>query len=139
MQEARLAKESAMDNTNSMEKRTIRRFALQLPVTITGRAGESVQEMAESRDVSSHGICFFCDSAMELHSPIEFTVTLPSEITMSEPLSVRCSGTVVRVERQQQSRKFAVAAAITNYEFLSDCAEVVASPVTAGADTPSVM
>ena len=127
-----------MDNKNSMEKRSIRRFALQLPVTITGRAGESVQETAESRDVSSHGICFFCDSAMELYSPIEFTVTLPSEITMSEPLSVRCSGTVVRVERQQ-SRKFAVAAAITNYEFLSDCAEVVASPVRAGADTPSVM
>lgn len=108
-----------MPDASSSEKRAIRRFALQLPVTITGHSGESLQTAAESRDVSSHGICFFCDSEMEADSPIEFTLTLPSEITMSEPLSVRCSGKVVRVERQQ-SRKFAVAAAISNYEFLSE-------------------
>jgi len=111
-----------MHDASSSEKRAIRRFALQLPMTITGHSGESMLTSAESRDVSSHGVCFFSDSEMEAESPIEFILTLPSEITMSEPLSVRCTGKVLRVERQK-ARKFAVAAAITNYEFLSDCEE----------------
>jgi len=141
-----------MDNASSTEKRGIRRFALQLPLTITGYSGEIVPKTpAESRDVSSHGICFFCDSEMEPDSPIEFTLTLPAEITMSEPLSVRCAGKVVRVEREQPKR-FAVAAAITNYEFLTDGEDREGVPpparsehantgrsVIAGADTPSAM
>ena len=123
-----------MQDENSIEKRAIRRFALQLPVMITGHSGESMEAMAESRDVSSHGICFYCDSAMEPQSAIEFVLTLPSEITMSEPLSVRCFGTVVRVEHQEPKR-FAIAAAISNYEFLPDCVQ----EVVAGADTPATM
>ncbi len=31
---------------------------------------------------------------------IEFTVTLPAEVTMTEPISVQCRGTVVRVEKR---------------------------------------
>ena len=115
-----------MDDANSMEKRAIRRFALQLPVTITGKSGRKMRATAESRDVSSHGICFFCDSAIEPETPIEFTLTLPSEITMSEPLSVHCTGKVVRIERQEANR-FAVAAAISDYEFLPECNEEVAA------------
>jgi len=127
-----------MQDASSIEKRAIRRFALQLPVTITGHSGESTDTTAESRDVSSHGICFYCDTAMEPQSAIEFTLTLPSEITMSEPLSLRCFGTVVRVEREQASdrpKRFAVAAAITHYEFLSECVQEVVT----GADTPATM
>jgi PilZ domain len=128
------ASSDADSNAGFPHKRAIRRFALQLPVTITAKSGEKMRVTAESRDVSSHGICFFCDSAMEPESAIEFTLTLPSEVTMSEPLAVRCSGKVVRVERQPQNR-FAVAAAITNYEFLSDCGEEVATV----ADRPQAM
>lgn len=107
-------------NAAAQEKRAIRRFPLQLPVTVMAQSGELVRAMAESRDVSSHGICFYCDSALEPQSTIEFTVTLPSEITMTDPISVHCTGTVVRVERGGRAGKFAVAAAISNYEFLAD-------------------
>ena len=51
---------------------------------------------------------------------IDFTLTLPTEVTMTEPLQVRCSGKVVRVEKSSGSGKFAVAAAIDNYEFVAD-------------------
>ena len=130
-----------MNDASSSEKRAIRRFALQLPVTITGHSGESVPTPAESRDVSSHGICFYCDSEMQADSPIEFILTLPSEITMAEPLSVRCTGTVMRVDRQQAGR-FVVAAAIRNYEFVSDCEEAALAQAAESqevADTPSTM
>jgi hypothetical protein len=107
-----------MTDVEVQDKRSIRRFALQLPVTITAKSGEQLQATAESRDVSSHGICFYCNAEMERDSMIEFTVTLPTEVTMTEPISVRCSGTVVRVEEQVDG-KSAVAAAIDSYEFVA--------------------
>ena len=55
---------------------------------------------------------------MEVGSEIEFTVTLPTEVTMTEPICVRCSGKVVRVE--EAGGRFAVAAEINNYEFVAD-------------------
>jgi PilZ domain len=123
-----------MNEAESQEKRAIRRFALQLPVTVTAKSGGTVQAMAESRDVSSHGICFYCDAALEPESSIEFTVTLPSEITMTEALRVRCTGTVVRVERGGNTGTFAVAAAINDYEFVPNDQDF--QEMTAGADAP---
>jgi PilZ domain len=124
-----------MEDANPQEKRAIRRFALQLPITVTAQSGELVESTAESRDVSSHGICFYCDAAMEPESAIEFTLTLPSEITMTDPLRVHCSGTVVRVERQKGAGKFAVAAAISSYEFVPNDVDEFEQMI-AGADAP---
>ena len=54
-----------MEDEAVPDKRAIRRFALQLPVMLTAAAGEPLLATAETRDVSSHGICFYCDSAIE--------------------------------------------------------------------------
>ncbi|MGA3127625.1 MAG: PilZ domain-containing protein [Candidatus Korobacteraceae bacterium] len=107
-----------MEDVSTSEKRAIRRFSLQLPVIVNAvsESGATVQTTAETRDVSSNGICFYCDAAMERRSEIEFTVTLPAEVTMTEPLKVLCHGTVVRVE--QGDGKFTIAAAIESYEFV---------------------
>lgn len=108
-----------MEDGTGHEKRAIRRFALQLPVTVATPSGEEVHALAQSKDVSSHGICFFCDTAIEANSEIEFTVTLPAEVTMTEPISVRCQGKVVRVDGESNGT-FEVAAAIDSYEFVAD-------------------
>jgi hypothetical protein len=106
-----------MEETSSgADQRAVRRFALQLPVSVKTAAGQNVNTVAESRDVSSHGICFFCDAAVEQNSPIDFTVTLPAEVTMTEPITVRCRGTVLRVD--DQGGHYQVAAAINSYEFV---------------------
>jgi len=111
-----------MAEVTESEKRAIRRFALQLPVIVNAVSGsdKKLEAVAETRDVSSHGICFYCDTAMEPGSAIQFTVTLPAEVTMTEPLSVQCHGTVVRVEKKEGEDKFAIAAAIERYEFVAD-------------------
>jgi len=101
------------------DKRSTRRFALRLPVSV--RYGETEQEhAAQTRDVSARGICFFVDSAIQAGSPIEFTLTLPPEITLTESIRVRCKGRVVRVEGSNPVNKMAVAAVIDEYEFLAD-------------------
>jgi hypothetical protein len=101
------------------DKRATRRFALRLPVSV--RYGEGVPEhAAQTRDVSARGICFYIDSGVQAGSAIDFTLTLPPEITLTESIRVRCKGRVVRVEGDSSASKIAVAAVIDEYEFLAD-------------------
>ncbi len=101
------------------DKRATRRFALRLPVSV--RHGDNGPEhQAQTRDVSARGICFYLDSAVQAGSGIDFTLTLPPEITLTESIRVRCKGRVLRVEGGSTSGKMAVAAVIDEYEFLAD-------------------
>lgn len=107
------------------EKRAARRFALHVPVTVdhekNGTNGHTAQgEIAQIRDVSARGICFYLDSAVSQGSPIGFTMTLPPEITLTESIRVQCKGRVVRVEDGGNGGKLAVAAVIEEYEFLPE-------------------
>lgn len=111
--------ETQREHDQDNDKRATRRFALRLPVSV--RYGESAEEhAAQTRDVSARGICFYVDSAIQAGSAIDFTLTLPPEITLTESIRVRCKGRVVRVEGGNPASKLAVAAVIDEYEFLAD-------------------
>jgi len=101
-------------------KRATRRFALRLPVSVSYTEDGVREKSAQTRDVSARGICFFVDSAIAAGSAIEFTLTLPTEITLTESIRVRCRGKVVRVEDGGNNGRVAVAAVIDEYEFLSE-------------------
>src|SRR5271166_5656797 len=101
-------------------KRATRRFALRLPVSVSYTEDGVREKNAQTRDVSARGICFFVDSAITAGSAIEFTLTLPPEITLTESIRVRCKGKVVRVEAGDSEGRVAVAAVIDEYEFLSE-------------------
>ena len=101
------------------DKRSTRRFALRLPVSV--RYGEDEAEhSAQTRDVSARGICFYLDSEIQAGSAIDFTLTLPPEITLTESIRVQCKGRVLRVEGNTPAGKMAVAAVIEEYNFLTD-------------------
>jgi hypothetical protein len=106
------------DQDTNSDKRSTRRFALRLPVSV--RCGETEEQAAQTRDVSARGICFFVDTAVQAGSAIDFTLTLPPEITLTESIRVRCKGRVLRVEGGAPTTKMAVAAVIDEYEFLAD-------------------
>jgi hypothetical protein len=111
--------ETQQDQDQDNNKRATRRFTLRLPVSV--RYGENEQEHeAQTRDVSARGICFYVDSAIQAGSAIDFTLTLPPEITLTESIRVRCKGRVVRVEGGSPAQKMAVAAVIDEYDFLAD-------------------
>jgi hypothetical protein len=101
------------------DKRGTRRFALRLPVTVRYEPNEQ-EHAAQTRDVSARGICFYVDSSIQAGSAIDFTLTLPPEITLTESIRVRCKGRVVRVESGDPANKLAVAAVIDEYEFLAE-------------------
>src|SRR5258708_5770510 len=89
--------ETQQDQDQDNNKRATRRFSLRLPVSV--RYGENEQEhAAQTRDVSARGICFYIDSAIQAGSAIDFTLTLPPEITLTESIRVRSKGRVARLE-----------------------------------------
>ena len=99
------------------EQRCMRRFAMQLPVQVKlDRLG--LDMLATTRDVSARGIYIVTDhdGFVDDH-PIEFTLTLPPEITMTQSIRVSCSGRVVRVEHDPRG-KVGIAAMIDHYQFL---------------------
>lgn len=99
------------------DQRTTRRFSLQLPLTI--KLDDRGLE-AKTKDVSARGVFFYMDSAPQQGSPIEFTLTLPPEITLTESIKVKCTGTVVRVDHPHNGGQIGIAAAINQYDFINE-------------------
>lgn len=107
------------DVQQEQNKRSTRRFALHLPLSV--RYGDDEKDHdAQTRDVSARGICFYLDSAIQAGAAIDFTLTLPPDITLTESIRVHCKGRVLRVEGGAPNTKMAVAAVIDEYEFLAD-------------------
>jgi len=108
-----------MSHPQAHDLRGTRRFALRLPVSV--RFGEEAREApATTRDVSARGVFFVLDAPIAEGSRLEFTLTLPPEVTLTDSIRVRCQGRVVRVEQRQPSGKVGIAAVIEHYEFLGD-------------------
>jgi PilZ domain len=98
------------------EKRATRRFSLRLPVTVKDPAKGSIS--AFTRDVSWRGICFFIESPIPVGSEMQFLLTLPPEITLTEAIRLRCFARVLRVDDSSDGKNKTVAASIDHYEFL---------------------
>ena len=108
-----------MPSNADSDKRSTRRFSLALPVAVKVKAEAEAEKEAEvvseTRNVSARGVFFFMESAPAEGSEVEFTLTLPPEITLTEALRIHCSGHVVRVDRGAGS-KVGIAAAIDRYD-----------------------
>src|SRR5437588_509815 len=87
----------ATSSATKTEQRTSRRFALKLPVSIRCENGEITEVPAETRDVSAQGVFFYTGSRLSKGSKVEFTLTLPPDITLTESIRVRCRGRIVRI------------------------------------------
>lgn len=106
--------------TPSQEQRGTRRFALRLPLSVHGSAHPTTQPVAHTKDVSARGVFFYLDTPVGEGSKLDFTLTLPPEITLTDSIRVRCKGKVIRVEPNQPNGKVGIAAVIEEYEFLPE-------------------
>lgn len=106
-----------MTTKTGAEKRTMRRLPLALPVTVRVKAKNEM--FSETRDVSARGVFFYLESAPDEGSEVEFTLTLPPEVTLTEALRIHCSGRVIRIDRAENDR-FGIAAAIDKYDLSAD-------------------
>jgi len=89
------------------------RFPLHLQVTLKTSAGEF---HAQTTDISSGGILFHLDSALEVGSLAEFAIEMPAELLGTEqPVHVECTGRVVRCLQDESGQSVAVV--IDEYHF----------------------
>lgn len=103
---------------SAAERRSARRFQIQLPLTVRWTSGSSIGEAkTKSKDVSSRGVYFSLPKSIKQGSPVEILLTLPNEITRAGPVRVRCLGRIQRTETHVEG-SIGVVAAIERYEFL---------------------
>ncbi len=100
------------------ERRAAQRFPFQIPVTL--RLAGEVECRGVTQDVSARGAFISTDTCVPEAGGIEFTLVLPSEITLTESMRVRCRGKAVRVEGPGLGAKYGVAVAVEHYEFLPE-------------------
>lgn len=99
------------------EKRSIRRFPLDLPISVKFLDNGRREVAGHTRDVSARGVFMYLETDIRVGALIEFVMSLPPEITLSDAIRVRCTGTVLRVEKSGNEQ--GVAVAINKYDFLN--------------------
>jgi len=95
------------------ERRTHRRYIMQVPVNV--RVGDS-EFSGVTRDTSAGGVFFYVDSPLRPDSDLEFALTLPEQLTLSDRITIACKGRVTRVE-ENSGRETGIAATIDSYTF----------------------
>jgi PilZ domain len=103
------------------ERRSARRYDLSLPVLVRlpiGREPES--HSGQTRDISTRGVYFSLDKEIAPGTEVDFTLTLPAEITRGTEVFVRAHGKVVRVDKRQDDghESIGVAAVIERYDII---------------------
>lgn len=87
----------------SIETRGIRggtRIPVELPVQIRWKSQAGIDQFAEGKTISMSGNGLFITATVQLRhdTPINFTVSLPAEVTRV-PVQLLCEGRVVRQQR----------------------------------------
>jgi PilZ domain-containing protein len=102
-----------------MERRATRRFRTKLPMRVRWAATTSGngEVHTESEDISSRGVYFFLPTEIEEDAWVELALVLPQEITLAEPVRVRCQARVRRTEIKEMDR-VGVAAEIEVFQVL---------------------
>jgi hypothetical protein len=101
-----------------MERRATRRFRMKLPMRVRWAAKSGNGEVqTESEDITSRGVYFFLPTEIEKGAWVELVLVLPHEITLAEPVRVRCQARVGRTEIKKKNR-VGVAAEIEVFQFL---------------------
>src|ERR1700752_2898357 len=84
------------------ERRLARRYDLSLPVNVRlPITREPGTHDGQTRDISTRGVYFIMQKELSPGTEVDFTLTLPAEITRGSEVFVRAHGRVVRVDKQR--------------------------------------
>ena len=103
------------------ERRIARRYDLSLPVNVRLPINRDPEPPdGQTRDISTRGIYFTTQKEFVPGAQVDFTLTLPAQITRGTEVFVRVHGRVVRVDkrRDEDRETIGVAAVIEQYEFI---------------------
>jgi len=85
--------------TNSSERRTHKRTAIELPVKVRAKGATITEQSALTRDLSSSGIFLYSDSAIAPGTKLDLVLMLPAYLGLGAGGWTLCQASVVRVEK----------------------------------------
>jgi hypothetical protein len=104
------------------ERRLARRYDLALPVVVHLAINKESPHNGQTRDISTRGVYFTLQQELAPGTELDFTLTLPAEITQGTEVFVRAHGRVVRVDRGKMAEStdpnVGVAAVIERYDII---------------------
>jgi hypothetical protein len=103
------------------ERRMARRYDLSLPVSIRLPINRDPgSHNGQTRDISTRGVYFRMQRDLAPGTELDFTLTLPAEITRGTEVFVRAHGRVVRVDKREDEDgpDVGVAAVIERYDII---------------------
>ena len=103
------------------ERRMSRRYDLSLPVSVRLPINREPGSLSgQTRDISTRGVYFTMHKDLPAGTEVDFTLTLPAEITRGTEVFVRAHGRVIRVDkrRDEDHETIGVAAVIERYDII---------------------
>ncbi len=105
------------------ERRTAHRYRLALPIVIfrLPKVKEADVLRGRTRDISTRGLYFTTDRKLTQGAKLNFSLTLPREITSGTQVSITAEATVVRVEKRKVEdgvERVGAAAVIERFEII---------------------
>jgi PilZ domain len=102
------------------ERRTARRYDLSLPVNVRMPVNREAAQSGQTRDISTRGVYFTTHKELAPGAEVDFTLTLPPEITHGTEVFVRAHGRVVRIDkrRDEELETIGIAAVIERYDII---------------------
>ena len=103
------------------ERRMARRYDLSLPVNVRIPINrEASSHGGQTRDISTRGVYFTTHKELSPGTEVDFTLTLPSEITRGDEVFVRAHGRIVRTDKRHDDGvdTIGVAAVIERYDII---------------------
>jgi len=103
------------------ERRTARRYDLSLPVMVRlPISREPGSHSGQTRDISTRGVYFIVGKDLAPGTELDFTLTLPAEITRGTEVFVRAHGRVLRVDKRhgEEDESVGIAAVIERYDII---------------------
>jgi PilZ domain-containing protein len=89
-------------------QRAAPRFRVRIPISARITNGKALNVQTHTENVSHGGLYFFSGSEVGAGSAVEFTLTLPPEVTLTDSIPVSGRGKVVRVENSPSAVGIAV-------------------------------
>ena len=90
----------------------MRRFEMRLPASVRVAGNGLNGLLTETQNVSARGVFFYLDHPLAEGARIEVTMTFPPHVTLTDPVRVRFTARVVRIESSNSLSGVGVAAMI---------------------------
>ena len=102
------------------DRRSWPRYTMALPIAVRSSGpGGIVEQRGKTRDINWRGLYFWTEADFQPGAEIEFTLTLPKEVTKAADVNIKCTGRIIRVDPHAAGRTDrGIAAQIEHYEFL---------------------